>query len=909
MLGSLLFASSQPAFPWGATAHRKITAAAIDRLPEPLRTFLRANARTVAEHSLDPDLWRAAGESTEGPNHYINIDALAPFPFAEVPQEESAFLARYGEAGRRAGRLPWRVGEATRELAEAFRQGDGGAIRQKAAVLAHYVGDLHVPLHLTRNHDGQETGQTGVHSRWESELVDHFFEQIPWRAGDGRLAPAGSPVAFAFARIQAGYPDVEAVLNSDRKAVAGANDFFETPFDDRYAPRYFSRLFALERERLVAAASSAAEAIARLWLEAWEEAGRPPLPRGPGDRFVRGETRAILMSWDGAAEFLVERLLSEGKLPNLSRLAAQGTSFDYALSTFPSKTAPAHAAMYTGATGEVSGISGNDVLRDPSGQYTALDHISGYDSTALRAEPLWVTAARQGLQVVSLQSTQSHPFDPYLARKAFGADFGRSLLLIHGYSGLEVGDEVMKGAGRELRPARGWKDLPATASEQPWEFSFEVWGTTLQAVILDSSEDPRNGYDRMILAKDKRDEKTWVNLAPYPPGSAEALGIKPVLLERGGRWGSAFFRLFELAPDGKDFLLYRSKIYSEHVSRPELEKSYLDGVGGFVGNDPSNLYEAGGFGPTLPQGGDGVAESRYMDAVRLMYRQFTRATDFVLTRTEWDVAFHYIPFPDDTQHLWYGLVDPALPGHDARLAARLLPLIEEVYRLNDQLLGVILDRAPPHTVFALTSDHGIAGTNRLVYPNVVLKKAGLLAADSAGAIDLRGTQVFYHPAKSDYLLLNRQAYRGGLVAPEDEGLILDAAQKALAAVRDPETGRAVFTGFFNAMQDAGKLGIGGPWGGDLYLDVEYGYELSPSASGEDPVGWQKANGDHGWLPTRPEMHAILFLSGPGVRKGASAGPARLIDIAPTLAHLLGIDPPRQSRGRVLEEAIEPAPQP
>jgi predicted AlkP superfamily pyrophosphatase or phosphodiesterase len=902
-----LFWGPPSAWPWGFTGHRKITAAAIDRLPEPLQGFMLANARGLAEHSVDPDLWVAAGDSAEGPNHYFDVDALAAFPFTDVPREEREFLERFGEAGKNAGRLPWSIAEAARDLAEAFRAGDGGRIRRLAAVVAHYVEDLHVPLHLTGNHDGQETGQLGIHSRWESELVQRFFEQIPWPGAGSRLRAAGEPVEFVFERIRQTYPSVAEVLASDRKAVAGAVDFFETPQDDRYGAAYFSRLFTLERERLSRAASSAAEAVARLWLEAWEQAGRPPLPRGFRDRFVRGETRAILMSWDGAAEALVERLLGEGKLPNLARLAAGGTSFDFAFSTFPTKTAPAHAAMYTGATGEASGISGNEVLRDPSGQYTALDRISGYSALALRAEPLWVTAARQGLRAVSLHSTQSHPFDPFLAQKRFGADFGRNLLLFHGYSGLELDDEVLRGSGRELAPARGWKDLPPV-DDQPWEFHFEVWGTSFHAVLLALQSDSRPGYDRLILATDKRDPTTWVHLAPLPAGDPQALQTRPFVLQREGSGGSVFFRLFELAPDGRDFLLYRSKIYSEHLSRPGLAMSYLEEVGGFLGNDPSRLYEEGGFGPPLMEGGDGTAEARYLETVRLMYRQFERAADFVLTRTDWDVFFHYIPFPDDTQHLWYGLTDPALPSHDPRLGARFLPLLEEVYRLNDHLLGVILDRAPANTIFALTSDHGVSGIDRVVYPNLALKKAGLLATDGSGAIDVRRTQVFYHPANASYLLLNRQAYRAGLVAPEDEGMVLDAAQRALESVRDPETGRPVFTSFFNALQDGGKFGIGGAWGGDLYLDVAYGYEPRADVTGEQEVVAVKPIGYHGGLPTRAEMHAILYMAGPGVKKGQKVGSARLIDIASTLAYLLGIEPPRQSRGRVLDEAIEPAPE-
>ena len=60
---------------------------------------------------------------------------------------------------------------------------------------------------------------------------------------------------------------------------------------------------------------------------------------------------------------------------------------------------------------------------------------------------------------------------------------------------------------------------------------------------------------------------------------------------------------------------------------------------------------------------------------------------------------------------------------------------------------------------------------------------------------------------------------------------------------------------------------------------------------------------HGYLPTHPRMYPALLLSGAGIRKGALLGHVRNMDIAPTVARLLGLEMPKMS-GRVLEEALE-----
>ena len=59
----------------------------------------------------------------------------------------------------------------------------------------------------------------------------------------------------------------------------------------------------------------------------------------------------------------------------------------------------------------------------------------------------------------------------------------------------------------------------------------------------------------------------------------------------------------------------------------------------------------------------------------------------------------------------------------------------------------------------------------------------------------------------------------------------------------------------------------------------------------------RALGAHGYDPARyPEMHGIFVALGRGVPKGARLPRVRAIDVAPTVAKLLGIEPPAQSEG-------------
>jgi predicted AlkP superfamily pyrophosphatase or phosphodiesterase len=58
-----------------------------------------------------------------------------------------------------------------------------------------------------------------------------------------------------------------------------------------------------------------------------------------------------------------------------------------------------------------------------------------------------------------------------------------------------------------------------------------------------------------------------------------------------------------------------------------------------------------------------------------------------------------------------------------------------------------------------------------------------------------------------------------------------------------------------------------------------------------------AFGMHGYLPSHPDMHAIFYAMGRGVPGDLELGEVRVIDVAPTVSQLLGIEPPRDAEGQ------------
>jgi hypothetical protein len=277
-LAALLMPS--PLRAWGFETHKFIVSRAIDMLPDEIRPFFQANRVFVVEHCIDPDLWKTAGFADEPPRHFVDIDAYGRYPFTELPRDYDAALVKFGvDTLTKNGLLPWRAAEVAGNLGRAFQnQKRGNAyapadIKFFSAIIGHYVGDGHVPLHATLNYDGQLTGQQGVHSRFEEDLFVRYGSRLNVQPPPLHAIP--NVRDFIFDALLEGYQDVDAVLAADRRAIGTADSY-----DDRYYDAFFATIKPVLEKRLGQAISGVASVIA----SEWEQAGRPPLPVNPPAR-------------------------------------------------------------------------------------------------------------------------------------------------------------------------------------------------------------------------------------------------------------------------------------------------------------------------------------------------------------------------------------------------------------------------------------------------------------------------------------------------------------------------------------------------------------------------------------------------------------------------------------------------
>lgn len=621
---------------------------------------------------------------------------------------------------------------------------------------------------------------------------------------------------------------------------------------------------------------------------------RPAQASAPG--------KVILVSLDGLAYHMWDSDPAVRGARTLRAIAARGVMARGVQQAFPTITPAGHAALWTGAYGDVSGIitSSNPIL--PRSEHTAFERKSGYDADLLRAEPIWAAAARQGVKAVAHQATQNYPFVDQTT--APGAATPPVLVSGYGPGNIER-DGVIRPSNVTPADATDWTPALPRSSLPVRAFKWSIRTITFYGAMV-AEQTAARGYTAIYVAADPRGPRVRVEPHPTETGPPEGRGLAryfseglPLTAGRKNVPTVVYFRLFELARDGGDFMIYQPYVnelalYDGTAGSAQTVAEALKQAGGFISNGPGYLYEDGKLGKQLYDGGDGTAERRYLEGMELVIRQLNRLTTWFNNRYSPRLLVDYCPYPDEMDHTWYGLVRPDVTGISPKVARRMQEFRRWGYATIDTRVALLNSLAGPRGHIIFVSDHGMSPIKKEVSVNIALREAGLLVTDNNNQIDTKRTQAMH---LKSCVLVNTVDWKDGIVPVEKRKEVVDRAEQALRRVRDPQTNQPVFTAFFRPEEYREKLGIGGPAGGDLYFELAPGYTTSDRLTGEMVTTLKVPDATHGFLSTRPEMLASFIARGPRLPRGARIATIRSIDVAPLVSDLLGISPPAQARGK------------
>jgi hypothetical protein len=244
---------------WGWQGHDYINNYAVDYLP-PEMSFFLYQRNFLRGHASVPD-----GDGSPGYYHYIDIDYYQEFLNGTLPHEWDEMLELYPDSTiRKVGIVPWVVQWWTDSLSVLMSRNQWDDAWRLAANLGHYVADSHQPLHLTLNYNGQYSGNTGIHSRYESQLIAPHLGLLPLPEGEAFYWD--SVIDSVFGYIAESYADVTWVLLADNLASSQ---------DPDYGPTYYSIMWTQLESITTHAIHRAILDLASIWYTAWVNAERP----------------------------------------------------------------------------------------------------------------------------------------------------------------------------------------------------------------------------------------------------------------------------------------------------------------------------------------------------------------------------------------------------------------------------------------------------------------------------------------------------------------------------------------------------------------------------------------------------------------------------------------------------------
>lgn len=199
--------------------------------------------------------------------------------FAGVPDGSLHIKDDFSQGGI----LPYHLNRMYYRLIKAFENQDSERILRLSAEIGHYIGDAHVPLHTTKNYNGQLTDQIGIHAFWESRLPELYADDT-YSFLVGKAEMVDKPLTYFWKMVKESHDLLDDVLRIEKELTRTFPEDQQMCFDERlertirtqcpeFAYAYHEGLNGMVEARM----QDAIHAIGSVWYSAWIEAGQPDL--------------------------------------------------------------------------------------------------------------------------------------------------------------------------------------------------------------------------------------------------------------------------------------------------------------------------------------------------------------------------------------------------------------------------------------------------------------------------------------------------------------------------------------------------------------------------------------------------------------------------------------------------------
>lgn len=564
-------------------------------------------------------------------------------------------------------------------------------------------------------------------------------------------------------------------------------------------------------------------------------------------------------------------------MPHLAALRRRGVTVPL-LSTLPATTPVAWASISTGCHPSATGIEGF-LLHRPGQPLDA--RVAGTYATRCRREPIWETATLSGRRAYVVKFPLSYPSTTASLRIDGAAGWG-GVQCLHDAAAASVADSLAP------RPGEGAFVDEDFGAEGLWRGRLEIpsiWGrapVSIPVAVTKSGSLVLSAGDEISLRPGAWSDPIHIQAEGRTGPEACAFRAKLLSLETSA--GSRpHIRLFTTAVHACAGHSFPAPAADRHLARagPIEEQT-----------EPSLALEGA------------IDMETQLDRCRLNAGWLERVSTSILASEPWDLFMVQIHIVDWAHHLLHGAVDPRHPLHDPALADEAVGLLREHYRLADGLVGAVAAGLAPDDDMMVLGDHGQDLHHTTVRLNEVLAAAGLLSwADPVSdAVDWSGTRAY---AAGNYIYVNRLGRDpAGIVHDGAFGAVVDEIVALFQGLDDPRTGEPVVVRVGPKAQFA-DLGADGEGVGDVVLCLHSGFhgrnDRGAAFELTRPLRDFTSGHDHFW-PHDPRIETRLFAAGPSFVAGRTDR-ASVIDVAPTICAVLGLEPPFECQGSVIRQAL------
>jgi predicted AlkP superfamily phosphohydrolase/phosphomutase len=647
--------------------------------------------------------------------------------------------------------------------------------------------------------------------------------------------------------------------------------------------------------------------------------------------------KVALVGLDGLVPSLMRRYFGDNRLPNMKKLIDEGTMAE-CVPIFPTNSSSNWNTISTGSLPKTHGVT-DMVVHVPGTDLTEVK--SGFYSDSCLAEQLWLTCERFDKRVLLLKYNVSWP--PNMKKgiqvEGFGAPggpasrpWGSNPLAISPsscYSNMPM-DNARAVSFSEARLSE-WKNFTSAmlpSHQRPLEASLGIGRQDhpieFNVLLLASSLSQNDSYDTALITRNKDVKKGFT----LRKGQLSDWLIEDFKSDEKTIRASFRMKLMDLDYCGHDrvknegntsmgsiFKLFVSQVF------PVEGWSFPPSIAGELVTEFGPFLESASHFPFVF---GWIDEHTYIDDMAYQAKWIGNATHYLMAKYGWDLYMTHWQGTDNTHHGFLRFDKSVLTEEESKVADN---VVLKSHQIADNLVGDIVTAAhdtnkdnKDEIYTFVVSDHGQLMGKRRFFINAYLCQKGLikLKRDSVTkkvSIDWDKTQAFAQGMVHLYVNLKGREPTGSVNPGKEYEDTIQMLIDILYDIKDPKTGlRPISLALSN--KDAEFLGLSGERAGDIVFAASATYAIDNRVKIDGElfedlkIGFPDGSIHGAQFPTadlgdKGTMKTVFIAHGPTIKKGyVRKKPISVVDIAPTVAHILGISPPRDSEGAIIYDLFE-----